>query len=95
LEKNPMNVTRMTDEELMSFEPASALQAQAVAAELRRRSQAQFQEADQLERWGRSLLDDAIQQAWDEPDPNLVTLQDGRKVARKFYDPLLHGKPAD
>jgi hypothetical protein len=49
-----MNVTQMTDEELMSFEPTSPLQAQAVAAELRRRAEAQFREVAQLERWGRS-----------------------------------------
>lgn len=49
-----MNVNQMTDEELMAFEPTSLLQAQAVAAELRRRAQDQFREAAQLERWGRS-----------------------------------------
>ena len=46
-----MNVTQMTDQELMAFEPANSLQAQAVAAELRRRAQDQFREADSLSEW--------------------------------------------
>jgi hypothetical protein len=49
--EHPMNVTQMTDQELMAFEPANSLQAQAVAAELRRRAQDQFREADSLSEW--------------------------------------------
>jgi hypothetical protein len=41
------------------------------------------------------MVDEEIQKVWDRPDPNVVKLQDGRQVAREFYDPLLHGKPAD
>ncbi len=31
---------------------------------------------------------DAANRTWNEPDPDVVTLQDGRKVLRQFYDPL-------
>jgi hypothetical protein len=30
-------------------------------------------------------------QAWNEPDPRVVTLPDGRQVLREFYDPAIHG----
>jgi hypothetical protein len=56
-----MNVTQMSDEELMSVQPTNSLQAQAVAAELRRRAEADFREAEQLERWGHSRKLDPAQ----------------------------------
>jgi hypothetical protein len=37
-----MNLSQMSDEELMAFEPSNALQAQAAAAELRRRKLTPF-----------------------------------------------------
>jgi hypothetical protein len=59
--EHPMNVTQMTDDELMAFEPSNSLQAQAVAAELRRRGEAQLREAEELERWGHSRKLDPAQ----------------------------------
>jgi hypothetical protein len=36
----------------------------------------------------------AADEAWNRPDPNVVDLADGRKVAREYYDPKLHGPEA-
>jgi hypothetical protein len=38
------------------------------------------------------LLDALIEEVWNEPDPTIVTLADGRKVARKHYDPTIHDR---
>jgi hypothetical protein len=43
----------MSDDALMAIEPTDEIEAHAIAAELRRRAEAQFREADRLERWGR------------------------------------------
>ena len=39
----------------------------------------------------RDILMDAAKRAWNEPDPDVVRLQDGRQVLREFYDPAIHG----
>jgi hypothetical protein len=43
----------------------------------------------------RSTLIDAARAAWNEPDPEVVKLQDVRKVLRQFYDPAIHGKESE
>jgi hypothetical protein len=37
------------------------------------------------------IITEAAKRAWNEPDPDVVKLQDGRQVAREFYDPAIHG----
>lgn len=45
----------------------------------------------EVARFSEMILTEAAKQAWNEPDPDVVTLHDGRKVAREFYDPAIHG----
>jgi hypothetical protein len=59
--------------------------------QLRAEAEALLKHADSLEKWGRERLVVALDEVWNKPDPNVVTLQDGRKVARQYYDPAIHG----
>jgi hypothetical protein len=42
-----------------------------------------------------ALLDKIVNDVWNAPNPEVVTLTDGRKVARQYYDSKLHGPAAD
>ena len=53
-DNNTIELTQLPDDDLMAIVPRNEAEAHAIATELRRRAEAQFREADQLERWGRS-----------------------------------------
>lgn len=59
--------------------------------QLRAEADALLKHADALEKWGREHLSMAVDEAWNKPDPQVVTLPDGRQVARQYYDPAIHG----
>jgi hypothetical protein len=67
--------------------------------QLRAEGETLLRHADALGKWARErfarALDRAVERAWSEPDDSVVKLQDGRQVARKFYDPLVHGPAAE
>jgi hypothetical protein len=50
--------------------------------QLRVEAEALLKHADALEKWHRERVVAAIDAVWDEPDPLVVKLQDGRHVAR-------------
>jgi hypothetical protein len=37
------------------------------------------------------VIVEAAKVAWNEPDPLVVRLPNGRQVMRQFYDPYIHG----
>ena len=43
----------------------------------------------------RDIITEAAKQVWNEPDPSVVKLQDGRQVLREFYDPAIHGSAVE
>lgn len=62
--------------------------------QLRAEADALLKHADALEQWSRERLMVAADAVWNEPDSRVVKLQDGRQVAREYYDPAIHGPAA-
>jgi hypothetical protein len=51
---------------------------------------------DDFDKFADELLRDALtelaMERWNRPDPRIVTLANGRKMWRKYYDPMIHGR---